>query len=229
MLRSVKKIDFILDKNNIEFNSYKEDIDKYWNNYIKDKFDVFNGDVLSVSDIIELDEDYKLTINIIKFSNVIYSKMVGKIKTRALFSGGYILTRDNYIGFVVKMNNIVNLAGGMASIEDFIDGKYNPDLCMKREFKEEIGLDIDDDKFNYIIKYIKYPSDKENIKSHYPVGLIYEIKTNYSKDELNTLFNRSKHDNEIKAILFLNFNDWSKLNKYTRKGYIDELYHLIIN
>ena len=39
-----------------------------------------------------------------------------------------------------------------------INNKYESDLCLTREFKEEIGLDINSDKFNYNIKYIKYPN-----------------------------------------------------------------------
>lgn len=228
MLKNIKKINFILSQNNNEYDSYKEDIVKYWNDFSKDKTEIFNGDVVSVQDINESNDDYKLTLNIIKFSDVVYSKMVGKIKTRALFSGGYILTSDNYIGFVIDRRNIVNLVGGMASIEDFVDDKYDPNLCMVREFKEELGLDIDSDKFDYVIKYIKCPSDSENMQSHYPIGLIYEIKTDYSKEELSSLFNDSKHDNEINSILFLSFNDSDKLKQYTKNAYIDELYRLIL-
>ena len=228
MLKNIKKFNFILSQNNNEYDSYKEDIVKYWNDFSKDKTEIFNGDVVSVQDINETNDDYKLTLNIIKFSDVVYSKMVGKIKTRALFSGGYILTSDNYIGFVIDRRNTLNLVGGMASTEDFINNKYNPNLCMFREFKEELGIDIECDKFNSVIKYIKYPAGSENTQSHYPTGLIYEIKTNYTKEELSSLFNTSKHDNEINSILFLNYDDCDKLSQYTKKDYIDELYRLII-
>ena len=123
----------------------------YWNDFSKNTPEVFNGDVISVFDIRNLNGYYNITINIIKYCDVIYSKMVGNIKTRALFSGGYILTNDNYIGFVIDKNNIVNLVGGMTSTEDFINDKYDSNLCMTREFKEEIGLDINSDKFDYSI------------------------------------------------------------------------------
>lgn len=201
----------------------------YWNDFSKNTPEVFNGDVISVFDIRNLNGYYNITINIIKYCDVIYSKMVGNIKTRALFSGGYILTNDNYIGFVIDKNNIVNLVGGMTSTEDFINDKYDSNLCMTREFKEEIGLDINSDKFDYSIVYIKYPKDSEDAMSYYPVGLIYEIKTDYSKDESNDLFNNLKHDNEINSILFLKFDEHSNLGKYLKKDYIDELYNLIIN
>lgn len=227
-LRSVKTIDFILNKNDSEFDSYREDIVRYWNDFCKDKTEFFDGDVVSVSDITELNNDYKVAINILKYSDVIYSKMVGNITTRALFSGGYVLTSDNYIGFVIDRKNRVNLAGGMASTEDFINDQYDPSLCMIREYKEEIGLDIDSDKFNYVIKYIKYPGDNEKNQNYYPVGVIYEIKTEYSKKELIDLFDKLKHDNELNSIFFLNFNDFSKLNNYKKNSYVDELYRLII-
>ena len=77
------------------------------------------------------------------------------------------------------------------------------------------------------MKYLKYPSESENIKSHYPVGIIYEIKVDYSKDELDSLFNKLEHDNEIKSILYLKLDENVNLDKYTKKEYIDELYGLI--
>ena len=227
MLKSVKNINFILNKNNNHFKKYRKEISNYWDDFSKNKLDMFNGDVLSVSNIKELNGDYNITINIIKFSDVVYSKMVGNIRTRSLFSGGYILTNDNYVCFIIDKNNNVSLAGGMASKEDFVNDKYNPNLCIAREFKEEIGLDINSDKFNYSIKYIKYPNDIEDKKFHYPVGVLYEIRTEYNKDEFDSLFNNLKHDNEIKSILYLNLDEYADLSEYSKKDYIDELYSLI--
>ena len=227
MLKNVRNISFKLDKNGCDFSNYREEIDNYWNKFSKEHPDMFNGDVLSVSSIEELDGDYNLTINAIEFCDIVYAKMVGNIKTRSLFSAGYILTNDNYVCFLINKNNIVNLFGGMASLEDFRDDTYDPNLCIEREFKEETGLDINSEKINYSMKYLKYPSESENIKSHYPVGIIYEIKVDYSKDELDSLFNKLEHDNEIKSILYLKLDENVNLDKYTKKEYIDELYGLI--
>lgn len=227
MLKKVNNINFLLRENNNEFNIYKEEIYNYWNQFSNKNPNVFNGNVISVSKIESHNDNYNLTINIIKFCDVIYSKMIGNIKTRVLFSGGYIITKDNYIGFVINKNNIVNLAGGMAADEDCINGKYNPNLCIEREFKEELGIDINSDKFNYCIKYLKCPSEDELSKNYYSMGLIYEIRTDYNKEELNDLFNNLNHDDEVISLLFLKQNEFFKLNEYVKKDYIDELCDLI--
>ena len=96
MLKKVKNINFLLKENNNEFDLYKKDILNYWNQYCKNNPNVFNGYVISASNIEQYDDDYNITINIIKYCDSIYSRMIGKIKTRIIFSGGYIITKDNY-------------------------------------------------------------------------------------------------------------------------------------
>ena len=229
MIKIIKNVNFILNKNNSNNNYiYKKEIERFWNDYSKNKPEMFNGDVVSVSEIKEVDGNYNITIDIIKFCNIAYTKMVGNIKTRSLFSGGYIVTSDNYIGFAINKDNMINLVGGMASIEDFINDKYDSDSCIKREFIEEMGIDINDDKFSFQLKYIKYPEGEEDKKFHYPVGLIYEIKSGYSKSELDNLFKSLKHDNEISSILFFKLDEHFNIDNYSKKDYIDELYKIIV-
>lgn len=227
MLKKVKNINFLLKEKNNEFDLYKKDILNYWNQYCKNNPNVFNGYVISASNIEQYDDDYNITINIIKYCDSIYSRMIGKIKTRIIFSGGYIITKDNYICFAINENDVVNLIGGVASLEDISNSNYNPDLCLIREFKEEIGLNLMDKNFIFNIKYLKCPKENECDCKYYSTGLIYEIKSNYNKKELIDLFNNSNHDDEIISLLFLKSNEFFKLKKHNKKDYIDELCELI--
>ena len=118
-------------------------------------------------------------------------------------------------------------SGKYSSTGGHVDKGETPLSAIKREVKEEIGLDITDDRFVFNIKYLKCPNEKEDEKAYYPVGLIYEIKTDYTKQELNDLFSVMEHDSELKFLIFLKKNEHSKLDGYAKKDYIDSLYNLI--
>ena len=226
MLKKVAQVNFTL-KNDNHFQEYKDEINSFWIKESSKRSDVFDGDIFSAVDIIEKGEVFNITICQIKFSDLIYSKYVGNIKTRAIFSGGYIITSDNYYCLVLDKTNNINLVGGMACPLDTENGVYNPDICLLREAYEEIGIDINSDKFNYSIKYLKCPNNEENLKNNYSVGTLYEIKTSYTKDELNNIFLNSNHDNEIISLITFKKDDFSKYDGYQKKDYIDELYSLI--
>ena len=227
MIRKVKNINFLLNSTNDIYKNFKTEIEECWKDFCQSNSHVFNGDVLSVLNIEELNQNFTIDVGWIKFCDVIYGKLVGNIKTRTLFLGGYLLTNDNYICLAQDQNNIINLIGGMASVEDFVNNEYKPELCLIRECKEEIGLDITNNNFNYNLRYLKYPVDTETSKSHYPVGLIYEIKTKYSKQEINNFFVNGEHDNEIESLIFFKPSEYHLLNEFQKKDYIDNLCELI--
>jgi hypothetical protein len=227
MLKKIQTISFNYKQEDNLYGDYKNEIENYWNQFVQTHKNYFNGDILSVCDLKEQSGDFKISFNYIKFADVAYSKMVGNIKTRSLFSGGYIITKDGYICFVVDKHNSLSLVGGTAALEDVVNDEYNPDLCMIREFKEEIGLDITDINFSFNKMFLKCPDEEDNKKCHFPIGVLYEIKTSYTKQELDDLFNSINHDNELKTIVFLEPNNPSQLDKYTKKDYLDDLYGLI--
>ena len=67
-------------------------------------------------------------------------------------------------------------------------------------------------------------------KGHYPVGTLFEIKSNYTKDQLIELFNSNKHDNEVKELKFYNIDNYKEVyscdGKY-KADYLDELFALL--
>ena len=144
--------------------------------------------------------------------------------TRTLFSGGYVITCDGYYCLAVDTNGDINLIGGVSSVRDTDGGIFDPEHCLIREFREEIGVDISGEDFEYDLKFIKVPEGKE---IYFPVGLLYEVRTKHTKDELEFIFQNSAHDNELQSIKFLNRYEKEILGQNTRRPYITELFDLI--
>ena len=209
--------------------SVKNDIKKFWYSFVLDKEsnDYFDGDIYCVSDI----DDKVPSIEFLKtkFSYLAYAKMEKRIVVRSLFSSGFIRTSDNYICIILNNKGRLNTIGGMASNDDIKDNSYDYNECLIREFKEELGFDLKNNEyFDFKIKYLKYPKDEELDKSHYPVGILFEINTKYKRDELIDLFNKSNHDNEVKELMFYNIDNYKDVYSFNNKtDYLDELFSLI--
>ncbi len=227
MIKSVKNLSFSLIKREHVYDKYLEEIREYWDFFFSKHPTTFDGDVLSVFNIEEENLDFKVNMELIKYSYIVYAQRYGKIKTRSLFSSGYIITSDNYIGLVVDQRNRIDLVGGMASLEDISNNEYRPEKCLAREVKEEIGMDLFSNNTKVTLKYFNYPSKKENEKNHYPVGLIYEIKTDYTMKDIRKIFDNTKRDGEIKDIIFLEHDNYKILKGYRKRDYLDELLSLI--
>ena len=130
---------------------------------------------------------------------------------------------------MIKKINKLNTIGGMADNQDIKDDKFDYDGCLIREFNEELGIDLNNDSnFEIILKYLKYPSKEELNISFYPVGTLYEIKTKYKKSELIDIFNKSKHESEIKELRFYNKKNYKEIYSYENKTeYLDELFNIL--
>ncbi len=203
-----------------------------WDEFIidKDPNDFFDGDIYCVTDI----DDSVPLINIskTKFSALFYAKKTNEIIVRSLFSAGYIKTIDNYICIIINnRGEKLNLIGGMADSREIIDNKFDYKRCLIREFMEELGFDlINDSNFEVTLKYLKYPNKNELNKAHYPVGTIYEIKANYTKEQLIDMFNKNEHDGEVKELKFYNNDNYKDIfscdDKY-KADYLDELFSIL--
>lgn len=214
----------------------KEKIESNWNEITKDSDFLHEGEILEVTNIIESNGSFEIELKSTTFSHYMFSKISDETNVNSMFSGAYILTSDGYaVGCMEKYleNNvyseIVNLIGGVADIKDIKNGTYSCEDNLIREYKEETGIDINDKKFTIKLKYLKYPSEDEDKKS-YPIGTIFEIKTEYTKDELDELFIINQHDNELAKLIFFNKKNYKEIYKYkNRKQYIPELWERIFN
>ena len=197
---------------------------------IKKKTDLYrDGKILVVSNLIKNDDDYELELKETTFSHFMYVRQFKNQDIKSLFSGAYIVTSDNHVGIVLnnmyKGNTfeILNLIGGMAEVEDIENGKYLSEKCLIREVKEELGFDLKDYNYSFELKYLKYPSENEN-PIGYAIGTIFEIKTKYTQKQIEAIFQNSKHDNEIKNLVFFSKENYKDVYNFEhRKEYIPEL------
>ncbi len=204
-----------------------------WSNLIKKSNLLYEGKILVVSDLSVNGADYEIELEETTFSHLMYAKTFNCVDIRCMFSGAYIVTSDNYV--VSVLNNtykgntfqILNLVGGMSDTKDIVDGKYSCERCLKREFKEELGLDLNNSKYTIELKYIKYPSEKEN-PFGYAIGTIFEIKMEYTKAQIQKMFDNSEHDNEINSLVFFSKENYKDIYNFEqKKEYMPELWEKI--
>ena len=203
MLIKINKIEFKT-KNPIEIsisNLVKNKIKECWNSFIKNKKNYWDGDIFCVTDI-----DLKkgiIEIGKTKYSSLVYGKIVKDLTIISLFASILLMTKDNKYVIIKNNHNCINLIGGMADKMDFINNQFSPDLCIKREVLEEIGIDLTNPKqvLNYHIKYLKIP---ENGEKYYPIGILYIGNLNFTSNEFKEYMNNKKHDNEILEIYYYN-------------------------
>ena len=223
MIREVKNVEFEMIETDDPFSRFREDIENVWKKHCLEDPSAFSEKILHLFDTEETEKGLKLRIGWINYYEAFYSKHIGNIKTRSIFSGGYILTSDGYYCLAVDWENQINLIGGLASKDDIKDGRFVPELCLIRESKEEMGIDITDEHFQYELKYLKVGGDEY----YSPVGILYEVKTDHTKKALEDMFLRNAHDNELKTIQFIRLDDPEGFALHTRRKYIIELFDQI--
>lgn len=179
-----------IEKSNTQIKSIKQ----YWNEFVKDNEEGYNGNVYCITNITNQKSETIFELAKTKFEDVVYAKKHFDLKIRIFFVGTYFITVDGYYCIVKNNHNIVNLVGGMADDVDFENGSFNPKKCLYREVKEELGIDIQEKqnitKIN--LKYLKVPSKQEDSLANYPIGIIYETFLKITSNELEKEFNKNK-------------------------------------
>lgn len=211
--------------------SLEKRIQENWNAFLQENDGYFNGDIYVVTDLNETHEEYILEIGKAKYADLIYAKKNIDLSILSLFVSIALKTKDNYCVLIKNNHDMINTIGGFASNEDFINEIFSPEICLEREVKEEIGLNINNknDIIEYHRKYLKIPAKKENM---YPCGIVFTGLLNYTKTELEEYFNKQKEnfDNEIKELLFYTKDNYLDLNKIENKAsYLVELIETIEN
>lgn len=213
----------------------QKEIDLTWEKFSngKDPKDFFNGNVFLITDI-KNDNGYILTIGQSKYADLIFAKRTSKITVRSLFVASYVITFDKQICVIKNKRNKINTIGGMADKADFIGQQFIPLNCLLREWKEEIGIDLNDFKnyFSVTPRYLKIPSVNEMEIPLYPIGILYEVKTNLTSLEIISMFNKYKSltDGEVSELVFYNKDTFSQVRDCKNaESYLFELFENIIN
>ena len=232
MIVKLKNEVIFKNKNPLEIQKSKtlqEKIISTWQQLCSNNDNVFNGDIYTVTNIITTKDRYELELGKAKFADLVYAKNNSDLKIYSLFTAALFKTKDDY--YIVAKDNTkrLNLFGGMASDNDFENNIFIPYLCLKRELKEELGISIDDKNIinSYYPKFLKIPNKDENM---FPVGIIYIVNLNYTKEEFINYFNKYKNsfDKEIIEILFYTKNNYLDIYKEENiREYIVEVIKLL--
>lgn len=215
---------FEIEKTSIQIKKIKEE----WQSFLKDKKSYFNGDILVVTDIKKELEQDNWEIGKSKYADYIYAKKHKDLMILPLFCGISLKTKDDYYVLIINNHNTINLIGGTASLDDFKNSQFSPELCIEREMQEELGLNLKDIRniMNYKRSYLKIP-EKITIESTETCGIIFTGVLNFTKAELQSYFKRTKEvlDHEITELLFCKTKEefQKKYKNHKKETYLMEL------
>lgn len=199
-----KKISF-----EIKLSSEQEiKVQKSWNSFIKGKNGFWDGELISVTNF-DLDNN-TIEIGKTKFSCLIYSKNNNDLDVRSLFVSVLFKTTDDKYVVVKNNHGRINIIGGIIEESDIEYEAFNPEVCLKRELREEMNLDLYNPKHikMYKMKYLKIPNPGRNY------GIVYIGILNFSSYELINYYNNQKEkiDNEIIELKLLSKEEIITLN-----------------
>ena len=113
------------------------------------------------------------------------------------------------------------MIGGIVEDEDIVTGTFHPDICLRRELKEELQLDLyaKEHVLTYQMKYLKVPESKGNY------GVLYTGVLNFTKEEFKNYFIQGKKnfDHEIINVFLLTKEEVKKLKLNEDISYLYEL------
>lgn len=206
-------------------------IQSLWTNFMKDKTpkDFFNGNVYLVTSIEEKANSLTINVGRSKYADLVFAKATKLLNVKSLFVASYIVTGAGDVIIIKNRRNRINTIGGMADRSDFENRYFNPFKCLSREWKEELGIILNDTERNFVPvpKYINLPNAEENLAPVFPVGILYEVKTTFSVEELKEILirNSSNTDGEVIDLMFYNKNSFSVLlNNSNAEPYLYELF-----
>lgn len=205
-------------------NKLKEDIEKFWNNAIKENPNLYNGQEYVVETVKETEKEIEMLVVKSDYAHYLYDERVGiqeeKYRCCSPWGGILLLTKDEY--FVIgEMNSTTSIpyglqiSGGGIDITDIENGVINIDSNIKRELKEELNLNLDD--IDYKIEFIEYPSKTRNAYGFIVIG-----KLKQTKEELKQAFEQYK-EYLIRNNLEIEFNKLIFLKKQSAVKELDEL------
>ena len=140
MIKEINSIKFNYKGTEIIDEKLQEKIDDKWKELLN-KSELFHeSDILIVTNLKNKEKDFEIEIKESKFSHFMYAKITEEINIQTLFSGAYILTSDGYVVCNVskyyidnKLEEVINLVGGMSDYKDIINGYHNSSNIIKNQ------------------------------------------------------------------------------------------------
>lgn len=229
MLMKIEKMPTVKKKKPFEIklnNELKLKVEENWKAFVKEKEGYWDGELLSVTNL----DLHNNTIEVgkAKFSYLIYSKTNSDLDVRSLFVSILFKTLDNKFVIIKNNHEKINIIGGIVEEEDLKGTEFNSDICLSRELKEELGLDLNNKNhvLSYRMKYLKRPNPGRNY------GLVYIGTLNFYSQELIEYYNdkKEKLDNEIIELKLLSKDELDELDLSNDDiSYLTELVNYELN
>ena len=180
----------------------------------------YNGEIFTVTNIEETTTSYLIEIGKAKYADLIYATKNQDLLIWSLYAAIIFQTKDNYYLLIRNNHKELSFIGGMASEEDFQEQTFSPTFCLKRELKEELGIDLNNKEIvpDYKISYLKVPGD--NKLTYHSFGIIFTGSLNYTKEELQSYFEANKEyfDHEITELYFYSKENALEFKKMRKKS-----------
>lgn len=214
-----QKCRFIYDGRYVNIPEYLDkEIKENWDELIKAGKPYTNDELFTITNI-EFNNKNDLIFNLKKtnFAHHMYCRKKDfniECVCRSIATSALFLTNDDYYVFG-KMSSSTSLAGitkfigGTISSEDFIDNEFNSYECVKREVKEEVGIDLNDKSIIQNVDLHKYLT-LENFSF---INVCYKVRMNISSKEMMSFFisydeylGKNNLEQELETLVFVKNN-----------------------
>lgn len=172
----------------------KAAIQTNWNIINKDSI-FFNGEIYSLVDTEETDDEILFVMNKTDFSHYMYSDKhdMGKNRCRIVYTDSILITSDNKLILGVMNTttaspNLIQCVGGNIDDNDLVGNEFDLKASIIREVEEEIGLHLT--KEEHTTTLIKTDSDLKY------TGVMFYVRLSESANNIRKIFNA--HTTKIK-------------------------------
>ena len=216
----------------------KEQINIFWKQSKKANPNLFNGELICVSEYKETNELIEIICKRTSYAHHLYDERVRIPKEYGchnLVVGCLLETSDNYyvIGEMASNTSVPNclqIPGGNVDNTDIKEKSVDIFNALIREGREEVNINLQDKSLveNFEIKYISLPNEKSNaylIITKAKLNMTKKEMINYYKDYLTYL-----KDNNLE-VEFSNLHFISKINakeelnnlRNPKRNYLEDL------
>jgi|SRR5690625_149929 len=239
-----KKININFDSKEVQLASKTVDrIEEFWNILsMNSDFNAFRGDIFAIKEVKKSTSELSLDLLLTDYAHYLYSlnnEMDSSEACVIMFTSVIISTTDNFYVFGemaehTSSPNRLQCVGGNIDKSDVTRNSIDLLGNIKREIKEEVGLDISIET-EIIPKYLKTGGENNFI------AVIFEVNTILSSIDFKKMYNNfvkeiqlKNEKPEFREIVFLEknrkeINDFFKNDSRNKVDYLEPLLKFDVN
>lgn len=162
----------------------------YWDSQIKKNPSLRNGEVFTITDIIQTTEELEVSVAKTDYKHYLYTLNHPDCTDpcKVIYTCASVITSDQHIA-IGRMNKTTStpgrlqFTGGGLDESDLVGTMFDLEKNIIKELKEELGLDIHSlSAYSFLPKYMKHKG------THDFWAVMYELSVDYTAKELHALF-----------------------------------------